>query len=50
MEQHVAEKNFTGPDGIKARRLVTYGGDVLLGIVTVPLLGLLTRKTGEDLG
>jgi len=37
----------TGSSEVRARRLVTMAGDILLGTVTVPLLGLLTKKTGK---
>ena len=45
LEEHYAQIS-TDPEAIKSRRLVTHGGDVLLGVVTIPLIGLLTRRTG----
>ena len=37
----------TGSKEVRGRRLISLGGDILLGTVTVPLLGLLTKKTGK---
>ena len=40
---------YTGSGEVSGRRLVSHSGDILLGTVTVPLLALLSHKTGLQL-
>ena len=45
LERHY---EYTGSGEVSGRRLVSNSGDILLGTVTVPLISLLTHKTGKS--
>lgn len=45
LDKHQYE--YTGSGAVKGRHLVSQSGDILLGTVSVPLINMLTHKTGN---